>query len=91
MTISNAASTRIILVALAVGIAALAGPAAIPTARAKRIILVDAGFEIVIEAMKMEHTIHAPMDGNVTAVFFAEGDLVEEGVELLTIDAAEGR
>ncbi len=41
---------------------------------------------IVIEAMKMEHTIHASSDGNVTAVFFAEGDLVEEGVELLTID-----
>ena len=43
---------------------------------------------IVIEAMKMEHTIHAPSDGNVTAVFFDEGDVVEEGVELLTIDAA---
>ena len=43
-----------------------------------------------IEAMKMEHTIHAPMPGSVTAVFFGEGDLVEEGVELLTIDAAGG-
>jgi 3-methylcrotonyl-CoA carboxylase alpha subunit len=43
---------------------------------------------IVIEAMKMEHTIYAPMRGSVTAVFFAEGDLVAEGVELLTIDSA---
>jgi len=40
---------------------------------------------MVIEAMKMEHTIHAPADGKVTAVSFGEGDLVEEGVELLAI------
>jgi 3-methylcrotonyl-CoA carboxylase alpha subunit len=35
--------------------------------------------------MKMEHTIRAPSDGTVTAVFFSEGDLVDEGVELLTL------
>jgi 3-methylcrotonyl-CoA carboxylase alpha subunit len=40
---------------------------------------------MVIEAMKMEHTIHAPADGTVTAVSYDEGDLVEEGVELLAI------
>ncbi len=40
--------------------------------------------------LKMEHTIHAPMHGRVTAIFFGEGDLVGEGVELLTIDAAGG-
>ena len=40
---------------------------------------------MVIEAMKMEHTIRAPTDGTVTAVSFAEGELVEEGVELLTV------
>jgi 3-methylcrotonyl-CoA carboxylase alpha subunit len=40
---------------------------------------------MVIEAMKMEHTIHAPADGTVTAVSFGEGDVVEEGVELLAI------
>jgi 3-methylcrotonyl-CoA carboxylase alpha subunit len=40
---------------------------------------------VVIEAMKMEHTIRAPSDGTVTAVFFSEGDLVDEGVELLTL------
>ena len=44
---------------------------------------------MVIEAMKMEHTIHAPADGTVTAVCFGEGDLVEEGVELLSIIANE--
>jgi len=45
---------------------------------------------MVIEAMKMEHTIHAPVDGTVTAISFGEGDLVEEGVELLEIIAAGG-
>ena len=44
---------------------------------------------MVIEAMKMEHTIHAPADGTVTAVSFGEGDLVEEGVELLSIATSE--
>ena len=43
---------------------------------------------MVIEAMKMEHTIHAPVAGTVTAVSFGEGDLVEEGVELLAINPA---
>ena len=43
---------------------------------------------MVIEAMKMEHTIRAPVDGTVTAVSFGEGDLVEEGVELLAIAPA---
>lgn len=42
---------------------------------------------IVIEAMKMEHTIRAPTKGTVTAVAYAEGDLVDEGVELLTLAA----
>ncbi|GMQ75763.1 MAG: acetyl/propionyl/methylcrotonyl-CoA carboxylase subunit alpha [Gammaproteobacteria bacterium] len=45
---------------------------------------------MIIEAMKMEHTIHAPVDGTVTAVSFAEGDLVEEGAELLAVVPAGG-
>ena len=45
---------------------------------------------IVIEAMKMEHTVTAPADGVVEAVRFAPGDLVEEGAELITL-APEGR
>ena len=39
---------------------------------------------LVLEAMKMEHALLAPADGKVAALHFAEGDQVEEGVELLT-------
>jgi 3-methylcrotonyl-CoA carboxylase alpha subunit len=49
---------------------------------------------MVVEAMKMEHTIAAPRDGSVAAVHFAPGDLVEEGVELIALadgDANLGR
>ena len=48
---------------------------------------------LVIEAMKMEHTIAAPRDGVVAAVHFGAGDLVEEGAELIALeesDAAPG-
>jgi 3-methylcrotonyl-CoA carboxylase alpha subunit len=48
---------------------------------------------MVIEAMKMEHTIAAPRDGVVAAVNFTAGDAVEEGAELIAleeIDAAAG-
>ncbi len=38
---------------------------------------------MVLEAMKMEHSIAAPMDGKIERVFFKPGDLVEEGAELL--------
>ena len=40
---------------------------------------------MVIEAMKMEHTIIAPTDGRVAGVRFAVGDMVEEGAELITL------
>ena len=40
---------------------------------------------MVIEAMKMEHTVAAPADGVVEAVRFAAGDLVEEGAELIAL------
>ena len=43
---------------------------------------------IVIEAMKMEHTIAAPRDGTVEAVRYAVGDLVEEGAELIALAPA---
>jgi 3-methylcrotonyl-CoA carboxylase alpha subunit len=46
---------------------------------------------LVIEAMKMEHTIAAPYDGTVAAVPYAVGDLVEEGVELIQLAAPEGK
>ena len=44
---------------------------------------------MVIEAMKMEHTVSAPADGVVEAVRFAVGDQVEEGAELIAFAAAE--
>jgi 3-methylcrotonyl-CoA carboxylase alpha subunit len=39
----------------------------------------------VIEAMKMEHTIHAPRDGVVRECLYAAGDQVGEGSELLRL------
>ena len=40
---------------------------------------------MIIEAMKMEHTILSPRAGMVEAIIFAPGDRVDEGTELLTI------
>ena len=40
---------------------------------------------MVIEAMKMEHSISAPYDGTVKAVHFARGDRVPEGSQLLEL------
>ncbi len=40
---------------------------------------------LVLEAMKMEHSIRAPRDGIVRKVAVAEGDLVEAGVELVEL------
>jgi len=44
---------------------------------------------LVLEAMKMEHTIRAPEDGVVETVNYAEGDLVEDGAVLLAFAAAK--
>ncbi len=44
---------------------------------------------IVLEAMKMEHTISAPADGRIVHLHYRAGDLVEEGADLLEFDAAE--
>jgi 3-methylcrotonyl-CoA carboxylase alpha subunit len=41
---------------------------------------------LVLEAMKMEHTIVAPGDGRVAALRYAEGDQVEEGAVLLDFE-----
>jgi len=43
---------------------------------------------IVVEAMKMEHTVAAPAAGVVAAVHYRVGDMVEEGAELLVLEAA---
>jgi 3-methylcrotonyl-CoA carboxylase alpha subunit len=42
---------------------------------------------LVLEAMKMEHTIAAPADGTVSSLRFGEGDQVDEGAELVTFEA----
>jgi 3-methylcrotonyl-CoA carboxylase alpha subunit len=41
---------------------------------------------LILEAMKMEHTISAPADGVVKAIYFAAGEQVPEGAELLTLE-----
>jgi 3-methylcrotonyl-CoA carboxylase alpha subunit len=46
---------------------------------------------MVLEAMKMECTVHAPADGRVDAFYFAAGDQVTEGVELLRFDREDGK
>ena len=42
---------------------------------------------VVMEAMKMEHTIVAPADGTVSEFFFEKGALVESDVTLLAFEA----
>ena len=44
---------------------------------------------VVLEAMKMEHTINAPTDGIVGILPFGVGDMVTEGTELLTLETQE--
>jgi 3-methylcrotonyl-CoA carboxylase alpha subunit len=49
---------------------------------------------MVVEAMKMEHTITAPRDGIIAAVHFAPGEPVEEGAVLIALadgDEAPGQ
>ena len=44
---------------------------------------------LVMEAMKMEHTIRAPAAGVVQAFYYQPGDLVDGGAELLDFAASE--
>ena len=57
-------------------------------------LLVDIGTKVnkgdtllVMEAMKMEHSIIAPSDGAVTEFYFQPGDLVDGGSELMAFEA----
>jgi 3-methylcrotonyl-CoA carboxylase alpha subunit len=43
---------------------------------------------MILEAMKMEHTVTAPYAGTVTVVHYQAGEQVQEGVELLVIEEA---
>ncbi|MEQ9198548.1 MAG: biotin/lipoyl-containing protein, partial [Rhodospirillales bacterium] len=46
---------------------------------------------VVMEAMKMEHTIRAPEAGTVAEIFFAAGDQVEDGAVLLALSDGDGK
>jgi len=43
---------------------------------------------LIVEAMKMEHVIRAPQDGEIKEIYFSLGDAVEEGVELISFHAS---
>ncbi len=43
---------------------------------------------LILEAMKMEHTITAPRDAVIAGLPFASGEQVEEGVELVIFEAS---
>lgn len=43
---------------------------------------------LIVEAMKMQHTLFAAADGLVKEVFYQKGDVIEEGVELISWDNA---
>ncbi|MBM7061954.1 acetyl/propionyl/methylcrotonyl-CoA carboxylase subunit alpha [Pseudomonas sp. UL073] len=50
---------------------------------------VEAGTALVVlEAMKMEHSIRAPHAGTVKALYCAEGDMVSEGAALVELEEA---
>ena len=40
---------------------------------------------VVLEAMKMEHTLRAPRDGTIAEILVREGDQVEDGAVLVTL------
>jgi 3-methylcrotonyl-CoA carboxylase alpha subunit len=44
---------------------------------------------LVVEAMKMEHTITAPFDGEVFEINYAQGEQVNEGDQLIVFKSTE--
>ena len=75
---------------------AAAGSLLAPMPGAITALLVEVGQEVkrgqallVLEAMKIEHTIAAPFDGTVSEIFFRQGQQVmQEGAELVRLAAA---
>ncbi|PWB32409.1 3-methylcrotonyl-CoA carboxylase [Pseudomonas sp. SDI] len=52
---------------------------------------VEAGAQLVVlEAMKMEHSIRAPHAGTVKALYCQEGEMVSEGSALVELEVVEG-
>ena len=73
-----------------------AGHLAAPMSGTVVAVIVKAGDKVargaplmILEAMKMEHTIVAPADGVVTAVNFGVGDRVTEGADLVDLEDAK--
>jgi 3-methylcrotonyl-CoA carboxylase alpha subunit len=73
--------------------AAAAGSLAAPMPGKVIQVMVEAGTRVkkgqpllILEAMKMEHTITAPADGVVKLINFAAGEQVLEGAELITLE-----
>jgi 3-methylcrotonyl-CoA carboxylase alpha subunit len=73
--------------------ATVAGSLAAPMPGKVLQVLVQAGAQVakgaplvILEAMKMEHTIAAPHDGKVAEIHFKAGEQVNEGVELLRLE-----
>lgn len=51
---------------------------------------VEAGTQLVVlEAMKMEHSIRAPQAGVIKALFCEEGEMVAEGCALVELETAD--
>jgi 3-methylcrotonyl-CoA carboxylase alpha subunit len=44
---------------------------------------------LILEAMKMEHTISAPTEGVVSEILYQVGELVEDGAELIIIESTD--
>lgn len=52
---------------------------------------VEAGTQLVVlEAMKMEHSIRAPQAGTIKALYCQEGEMVSEGAALVELEVQEG-
>ncbi len=75
---------------------ALSGGLAAPMPGKVIAVLVEAGATVekgaplvIMEAMKMEHTINAPAAGTVKEILFAAGEQVAEGAELIAFEPAK--
>lgn len=44
---------------------------------------------VILEAMKMEHTVSAPSKGTVVLANYTEGELVDEGAALVTLKSPD--
>jgi 3-methylcrotonyl-CoA carboxylase alpha subunit len=65
-------------------------PGKVVTLIAEPDVVVDKGAPLlVLEAMKMEHTITAPRKGKVVSFHVAAGDQVADGAELVEFEGAE--